>query len=627
MSFGAPLYLWGLLLASLPIIIHLLNRRRLPRLSFSSLRFLAGVRRDRMRWLRLRELLLLLARTLLIALLFLGLARPYSASRPIPTRRQASLAILIDDSYSLSYGRDTTVFDRALKAARELFGGLSAGSEVAIIQASNPHSKLSPDLNWANSMLSILSCSFNGVDLGPGLTEASRLIEQARLPQKEIWVLTDLQRRALLPLLDLKPSPIPCYILDLGIENPQNCGISGLRTEPLLHGTQGWAEAKLKNYGSNGVRTTVALNNHAEQAIELEPGEERWVRLEPLRAETLWAEISQDELAVDDRRCAVAQAQKPVRVLLVSENPDDSYYLSRALVPGSGQGFEVWECTPKELGQKDLSSFSVVGLIGLQGLSRPQIKRIEHYLKGEGGIFIVLKGPLKDPEWLEPYCTVETTPGLPEGSFLTLSELDYSHPILYPFKDQCDLTLPRFFKRLKVRPNSSKVLARFSDGTPWLLAWDRGVLLTSGLDLNCTDLPVKAIFPPLMHRAFRYLDQEPDKEWIVGDTITIKVDGSSPVRVLGPDNLEFRVLPQLIDGRKILKFVAKAPGFYRIGDQIVAVNLDPDEGDLTRMRRGELESLGFKVFSSPQLQGFDFSPIFLFAALACMIIELILILI
>ena len=75
-TFLSPLLLWGTLLGAIPIIIHLLNRRRFRRVEWAPMRYLKlTIQRNRRR-IQLEELLLLLLRIALPVLLFFFLARP-----------------------------------------------------------------------------------------------------------------------------------------------------------------------------------------------------------------------------------------------------------------------------------------------------------------------------------------------------------------------------------------------------------------------------------------------------------------------------------------------------------------------------------------------------------------------
>ena len=71
-----PLFLFGLAAASLPILIHLLNRRRLKRIRFPAVRFILLSQKRISRSYRLRHWLLLALRTLAVIFLALLLANP-----------------------------------------------------------------------------------------------------------------------------------------------------------------------------------------------------------------------------------------------------------------------------------------------------------------------------------------------------------------------------------------------------------------------------------------------------------------------------------------------------------------------------------------------------------------------
>lgn len=69
----------GLIAATAPIIIHLLNRRRFRVLPWAAMDFLRLAVQRSTRVLQLRDLLLLITRVLAVVLFGLALARPYFA--------------------------------------------------------------------------------------------------------------------------------------------------------------------------------------------------------------------------------------------------------------------------------------------------------------------------------------------------------------------------------------------------------------------------------------------------------------------------------------------------------------------------------------------------------------------
>src|ERR1051325_6373458 len=98
MSFLAPFTLVGLALLALPVLIHLLVRRRAGRLDFPSLRFLRETPSFRLYPRHVRQPLLMALRLAALALIILGLARPFMS---LSARNRHTRVIMIDASLSM----------------------------------------------------------------------------------------------------------------------------------------------------------------------------------------------------------------------------------------------------------------------------------------------------------------------------------------------------------------------------------------------------------------------------------------------------------------------------------------------------------------------------------------------
>src|SRR5437868_1146831 len=84
MSFLNPIMLFGLGAAAVPVIIHLLNRRKFQKVVWAAMRFLkTSVEHTRQRS-RVEDLLLLFLRCLILILLALAAARPALRSSSLP---------------------------------------------------------------------------------------------------------------------------------------------------------------------------------------------------------------------------------------------------------------------------------------------------------------------------------------------------------------------------------------------------------------------------------------------------------------------------------------------------------------------------------------------------------------
>ena len=127
MSFIHPLLLSGLLLAGLPVLLHLILRQQPKRVPFPAFRFLVPKATSNRRKLRLRNWLLLLLRILMLALMCLALARPkiFSDRLNLAGDRPMVAVLVIDTSASMGYVvNGKSRLDEAKARAIELIEGL-----------------------------------------------------------------------------------------------------------------------------------------------------------------------------------------------------------------------------------------------------------------------------------------------------------------------------------------------------------------------------------------------------------------------------------------------------------------------------------------------------------------------
>jgi len=124
--------LFGTLLFGVPLVIHLLNRRRYQVKSWAAMSFLLRAYKRTRRRLRLEHFLLLLVRCLIIALLAAAMARPFVPSDSLfsgLSERSRNVVAVIDGSYSMGYqvSPGETAFDRAISGVKRLVRSLDSG--------------------------------------------------------------------------------------------------------------------------------------------------------------------------------------------------------------------------------------------------------------------------------------------------------------------------------------------------------------------------------------------------------------------------------------------------------------------------------------------------------------------
>src|SRR6185503_20093933 len=196
-SFLNPAFLWALPVASIPVIIHLLSRRRLPEISFPTTRFLKALEPNEVRRLRLRELLLLLLRTLALLFLVLAFARPSLTPRSAVTHAAAAVGILVDDSASMT-ALDEQARPRikgALARATALADAARAGDELYLARSTRPDD---PETGRARALERL-----EPAPVAARLPEAARALRLAlgrsALRERELYWITDFQRSNVTP--------------------------------------------------------------------------------------------------------------------------------------------------------------------------------------------------------------------------------------------------------------------------------------------------------------------------------------------------------------------------------------------------------------------------------------------
>ena len=138
----------GVILVSVPIVIHLINRLRYKRVKWAAMEFLLRAQKRVRRKLVAQQMLLLLMRCLAVLLVGLLVGRFFGFSLMRPESRATAHVILLDDSPSmgdpmqLADGRPTTAFDDAKAAITEqIFRNAAEATtrqRVEVVRLSDP---------------------------------------------------------------------------------------------------------------------------------------------------------------------------------------------------------------------------------------------------------------------------------------------------------------------------------------------------------------------------------------------------------------------------------------------------------------------------------------------------------
>ena len=575
MNFLNPWMLLGLAGVGVPIIIHLLHRRRVTHIVWAAMRFLHVAIEQNQRRLRIEDLLLLLLRCLLLALLALALARPAFRAAKTNAFGAAPIAavIVLDNSASMGQSDGVhTTFDKARDIAGEAIETLPAGSSVALHAASDIAQPLLPDptrdLNYVRKTIRDATITDRSTDLFPALERAFAILRNQPAAQKELYLITDGQAlgwRQFAPIEQLladNKSSVHTHIILTGPLLEQNLALTDLHLAAGLApaGELLRFEARVTNTGrqnAEAIRVNLSVDNEppveSQVITSLAPGASKTValyaKLRTAGTHTVTATLPSDRLPADDTRTIVVRAIKDVRVLLVEGTTDDGFYLRHALQPVTPAALSRYFIRVTTLPANDLETarledYDVVILTNVPQISPAAIAPLTAYL-GRGGGLLIFPGSninlgFYNDQLLSRYALLPASLEAARGDassqekFFTLQDKNYDHPLVSIWNDPAAGTLAaaKFYRAFPLRPahwprpdipwaGPPQVVLRFADGTPALVErpWRQGrvLLFASTGNTAWNDLPVHPSFVPLIQRSLSYVVQHSD------DALNIKV--------------------------------------------------------------------------------------------------------
>ena len=495
MSFLNPIMLFGIAAVSVPIIIHLLNRRKFQKVVWAAMRFLRISVEQNQRRMRIEDMILLALRCLLLILLALALARPAFMSKAADVFGQSKVTgvVILDNSASMAVSDGTqTRFDKARRAAEQAIESMPAGSATAVFLASDIVNAVIPeptfDLNLARRVVREAPLTDRATDLFPALNRAINALQDRLALRKEIYLITDGQASGWRQLIEAQralervKSEIKTHIVLVSEREERNLAITELRLASGLSpvGQPLRFEVHVSNFGRDEVRDVrVGLSVDSdppsdEFTIEALPaGSMRSVSLfARLRNEgfhQISARIPEDRQPADDRRTIAVRAIKEVRVLVVDGEPgaepreSETYFLRNALVPvPSDQAptyfIQTVTATTAELASARFDDFDAVVLANVPDFSEAVVQRLQQYLRRGGGLMI-FPGALANTNFYNQQLfaraqLLPATLGAARGDadqdqkYFTLQDKDYQHPIVLLWNDPAAGTLgsARFYR-------------------------------------------------------------------------------------------------------------------------------------------------------------------------------------
>jgi hypothetical protein len=281
MTFLNSIYLAALAAVVIPLLIHFLSRRRIKIVDFSSLKFLFQMQKTRLRWLRIREILLLLLRILILAFLALAFARPALTGKHGSSHAPTSAVLLIDNSPSTErLSSSGIIYDDIRKGALQIINLLEPGDDVTFITISGKPIIYGPysDLIRAREALYATMPGPAAPSMREGLARAQSILRAGKNLNRDIYILSDMQTCADWNNITASSidTSINYYIIGYPDNDFDNAGISRTEFPPqlLAPGEDFTITANIKNYSEkqvNGRLAELYLDNikKAQTAVDI----------------------------------------------------------------------------------------------------------------------------------------------------------------------------------------------------------------------------------------------------------------------------------------------------------------------------------------------------------------------
>ncbi|MFQ5956384.1 MAG: BatA domain-containing protein [Candidatus Brocadiales bacterium] len=645
MSFISPIFLLGLLGVSLPIIIHMVGRRRAPVYKFSAIEFILRSQKRVEARIKLEQMLLLLLRAAVIALVAMAMAKPVlKAGAALAPDAPSCNVLIIDNSYSMGYlVEEKTLLENAKEWARQLVGSLSPSDETCVITIfPTPDAPPQPTPNKSESLDGIerIVPSYYTTEISSLIEKAFAILNSSKKPVQRIFLFTDLTRNGWEPgavqemRKRLEGSPVRLHIVDVSKGRPlPNMAVSGLEHEYdwTKKDEQVLLRATVSNFTDAPVidllvKARIGKKDIAQGFLQLEPwgSSTKEFLLDIPKDGNTWGsvEISTDSLAVDDRRYFSILNVKNIKVLVIDGAPSinmyqsETFYLERALNPARLHTSHIRPTVinPQEVRSVEFKDYDLVILANVEKLDGAKLSELKKYTSEGGNVFFCLGDKVK-PDYYN-----STLAGLvprlrmavefPRDRPLEFGPLDTMHTVLKVFatERQDVLSSPHFYKVFLVEPEMGGGVTNiisYSNGAPALLEMPygrgRSMTFTSTIDRGWTDLPVKPLFLPLVQQICRYMTnnliETTARDILVGDDWELPFytrNKADTIEVLDPKGNLGRPMPkQTTLGMSLIFPETHFPGVYKLrtGDTPFpfAVNVDPKEGNLLKIGKKELE--------------------------------------
>lgn len=636
MVFLNPSILLGLLAAAIPILIHILNFRKLQKVEFSTLSFLKELQKSKIKKIKLKQWLLLLLRTLIIIFIILAFARPTLENVNIAgstSAAKSSTLFILDNSFSMSYvGDDGSYFNKGKKIIKDIISKMEEGDDIFILKSTDSLFS-SSNKETALKIIDELKIALVTETINSKLKKAIDILNSSNNINKEIFLLSDLQKSTFINeisndslITQITDNKIKLYSFDLSLDKSKNYAVSNLSLQnsiielnkPITF------SATLSNYSdltNNNINASLFINNKrvAQQNVSLNENSDKIIYFETSinSAGLIEArvEAEEDNIVQDNFSYLSFIVPEKIKILMLYDDISDLKFIESAVSSISNQ-IEITKQNILGVLNNRIANFD---LIFYMGTSVNKSLEIENYLEQGGKLIFISPKSVNENSLVElskiiklpkVKSIINSKPN--QGSYAEFGDIDFEHPIfqnLFERETKRQIESAYFYKYIKFEnPIYVRPIIQLIDKSTFLgeYKFDKGkvLYLNSSVNLEWNTLAIKGIFAPLISRMVFYLTSSNEnlRTYTTGEILPIQVGNLTfpLLEVVSPMGEEKINLQN--NSNDILNFrFTDLPGiykFYNNGNLLsaISVNVSKKESDLTKIDNSLLEAYFQNLF-------------------------------
>lgn len=596
MNFLNPSILFGLFAVIIPIIIHLLNLRKIRKIEFSTLMFLKEIQKSKMRRIKLKQLLLLALRILVITFLVLCFSRPvyegYAAGAGDLTN--STSLIFLDDSFSMSA---KTGSKSNLETGKEFVNKILANhresDEVYFVRFSDIRLKenkfIYGDFKELEDSLNSTKVSEKTTFLSEIFNLSEEIFNNSVNSNNEIYIISDFQsvifddyfsenskdKRSL--------SEADIYFIKTGDKEFRNLALDSVTVLTKLpeQNRDIRLSVNLKNYSNEDsfnkvIKLFTNGNLISEKAFDVNafgkkeaefkfnPGNEKNING---NFELVRNDDTDDELIQDNKIYFSLHIPSGIKISVIEEYNLNSRFINLALEAAgevksdsSGTNNNLFDIEYSNSIDGSISGKDALIISSKREFTETEASLIKDFISNGGGVLLfpgkninlgnyntVFFGKINSVT-ADRIIEIDKNSGSPK-----IEKVDFEHPVISDIFSNKDLSLTNdkfilespdinSYVNFLTGPNAAQIIT-LSNNAPLLMesGISKGKILIVSVSASSdmSDFPLKSVFVPLLVRSLLYLgnDYETLSDYTIGKQNLINTKGIKDIsKIILPEN-------------------------------------------------------------------------------------------